>query len=230
MSRKNKVTAIEKIAAVKAVISGKISASEIAQRLNISSTYVYDWVYRYEEKGEAAFQETAHNNVYSEKLKMAAIMAYINGEGSLRTIAAKYGLRSKSQLEDWIKVYNKGGNFKHKMSGGSRMNTARKTTQAERIQIAKECLENGSNYGEIAIKYNVSYQQVYSWVKKYKALGQSGLEDRRGKRTADQEPRTEVEELKIKMAQLEHELYMTRMERDLLKKLKELERRDAFLK
>ena len=110
------------------------------------------------------------------------------------------------------------------------MSTARKTTQTERIQIAKECLESGNNYGEIAIKYNVSYQQVYSWVKKYKALGQAGLEDRRGKRTADQEPRTEVEELKIKMAQLEHELYMTRMERDLLKKLKELERRDAFLK
>lgn len=230
MSRQSKVTANEKIATVKAVISGKMSASEAARRLNISSTYVYEWIYRYEEKGEAAFQEPAYNNVYSEELKMAAVIAYINGEGSQRKIAAKYGLRSSKQLRNWIKVYNKGGNFKHKMSGGSRMSTARKTTQAERIQIAKECLDSGNNYGEIAIKYNVSYQQVYSWVKKYKALGQSGLEDRRGKRTADQEPRTEVEELKIKMAQLEHELYMTRMERDLLKKLKELERRDAFLK
>lgn len=230
MSRKNKVTATEKIAAVKAIISGKMSTSEVAQRLNITSSHVYDWVYQYKEQGETAFQETAHNNVYSEKLKLAAVMAYINGEGSQGKIAAKYGLRSSKQLRDWIKVYNKGGNFKHKMSGGSRMSTTRKTTQAERIQIAKECLESGNNYGEIAIKYNVSYQQVYSWVKKYKALGQAGLEDRRGKRTADQEPRTEVEELKIKMAQLEHELYMTRMERDLLKKLKELERRDAFLK
>jgi len=32
------------------------------------------------------------------------------------------------------------------------------------------------------------------------------------------------------MARLEHDLYMTRMERDLLKKLDELERRDAFRK
>ena len=36
--------------------------------------------------------------------------------------------------------------------------------------------------------------------------------------------------MKIRIAQLEHELYMTKMERDLLKKLDELERRNAFLK
>jgi hypothetical protein len=32
----------------------------------------------------------------------------------------------------------------------------------ERIAIAKECLENGSDYGETAIKHNVSYQQAYT--------------------------------------------------------------------
>ena len=110
------------------------------------------------------------------------------------------------------------------------MKEGRETTQEERIAIAKDCLENGSNYGETAIKYNVSYQQVYTWVKKFKEMGEAGLEDRRGKKTASQEPRTELEEMKIRMAQLEHELYMTRMERDLLKKLDELERRDAFRK
>ncbi len=110
------------------------------------------------------------------------------------------------------------------------MKQGRETTQEERIAIAKDCLENGSNYGETAIKHKVSYQQVYTWVKKFKELGEAGLEDRRGKRIEDQNPRTELEELKLKMAQLEHELYMTRMERDLLKKLDGLERRDAFHK
>ena len=110
------------------------------------------------------------------------------------------------------------------------MKQGRETTQEERIAIVKDCLESGSNYGETAIKYNVSYQQVYTWVKKFRVLGEAGLEDRRGKRTSAQEPRTELEEMKIKMAQLEHELYMTRIERDLLKKVDELERRDAFHK
>ena len=76
----------------------------------------------------------------------------------------------------------------------------------------------------------MSYQQVYTWVKKYIELGEAGLEDRRGQRTAQQEPRTEEEELKIRIAQLERENYLLKMERDLLKKVEELERRDACLK
>lgn len=105
------------------------------------------------------------------------------------------------------------------------MTKARKTTMEERIAIAKECVASGKNYGEIAIKYNVSYQQVYNWTNKFAEQGESGLEDRRGQRTAQQQPRTPEEEMKIRIAQLEHENYMLRMERDLLKKLKEIERR-----
>ena len=108
------------------------------------------------------------------------------------------------------------------------MTKPRKTSQEERVKIAKECLENGKNYGETARKYDVSYQQVYTWEKKFSELGEAGLEDRRGQRTAQQSPRTAEEELKARIAQLEHELYMTKMERDLLKKAKELERRDHW--
>ena len=80
------------------------------------------------------------------------------------------------------------------------------------------------------MEFKVSYQQVYTWVQKYKELGEAGLEDRRGIRTASQVPRSELEELRIKIAQLEHENYMLQMERDVLKKLDEIERRDAFRK
>ncbi len=101
------------------------------------------------------------------------------------------------------------------------MTKARKTSLEERIVIARECIASGRNYGELAIKYNVSYQQVYNWTNKYAQRGEAGLEDRRGQRTAQQQPRTPEEETRIRIAQLEHELYMTRMERDLLKKLDE---------
>ena len=108
------------------------------------------------------------------------------------------------------------------------MTKSRKTSREERQKIAKECLENGKNYGETAQKYNVSYQQVYTWVKKFSQMGEAGLEDRRGQRTAQQSPRTPEEELKARIAQLVHENYMLKMERDLLKKVKELERRDRW--
>ena len=220
----------EKIRIAKLCLSGKLSQREAARQVGVSNATVQSWIAKYEFQGELGFLAKGNNRVYSNELKQAAVSDYLKGGESQQTIAAKYGLRSKTQLQKWIKMYNDGIDFLNKMSGGSRMKTSRKTTKEERIQIVKECLENDCNYGEVAIKHNVSYQQVYGWVKRFKELGEAGLEDRRGRRKVNQEPRSEVEELKIKMAQLEHELYMTKMERDLLKKVRELERKDLYRK
>ena len=110
------------------------------------------------------------------------------------------------------------------------MRQTRSTTLEERIQIARECIASGKNYGELAIKYSVSYQQVRSWTLRFEELGEAGLEDRRGKRKKDQTPRTELEKAQIEIEQLKHKLYLAEMERDLLKKLDEIERRDAYRK
>ena len=102
------------------------------------------------------------------------------------------------------------------------MKQGRSTTQEERVQIVKDCLASGKNYGEMALKYKVSYQQVRTWTLRF--------EDRRGKRKKDQTPRTELEKAQIEIEQLKHKLYLAEMERDLLKKLDEIERSDAFRK
>ena len=110
------------------------------------------------------------------------------------------------------------------------MKQGRETTQEERIAIVRECIAKGKNYGEMALKYQVSYQQVRSWTIRYEEQGEAGLEDRRGKRKKDQTPRTELEKAQIEIEQLKHKLYLAEMERDLLKKLDEIERRDASRK
>ena len=230
MTRKTKVTGEEKARIARQVASGELGVREAAREVGVDEARIREWRRQYEAQGVLAFLEQGHNRVYSQEKKRAAVEEYLRGGESLQTVAARYGLRSERQLRSWLKVYNSGKDFSRKMSGGSRMKKARKTTQAERIEIAKACMENGCNYGETAIQYNVSYQQAYTWVKKFRELGEAGLEDRRGRRTAQQEPRTEEEELRVRIAQLEHELYMKKMERDLLKKLDEIERRDVFRK
>ena len=62
------------------------------------------------------------------------------------------------------------------------MKAGRKTTSEERLEIALYAIEHGKNYSATAKKYNVSYQQVYNWVKKYLSKGESGLKDNRGKK------------------------------------------------
>ena len=42
---------------------------------------------------------------------------------------------------------------------------ARQTTPEERLEIVRDCLANGKNYGSMALKYNCSYQQVRNWVR-----------------------------------------------------------------
>ena len=62
------------------------------------------------------------------------------------------------------------------------MTKGRKTTYNERVEIVAFCIENNYNYQLTSDKYKVSYQQVYTWVRKYKANGYESLRDNRGKR------------------------------------------------
>ena len=219
-----------KIKIIQEYLTGKQSVKSLAKQYGVGVTSIKEWIVLYRHNGITALESENQNQVYSEEIKREAVKEYLSGKGSTITITAKYGMRSTMQLRNWIKEYNSGRGFRRKMSGGSRMKEARPTTEEERIQIAKDCIANGGNYGETALKFNVSYQQVYQWVKKFKEKGEAGLEDRRGKRLKDQTPRTREEELEIEIAKLKHELYMTKMERDVLKKLDEIVRRDAYRK
>ena len=227
---KAKYSVEEKLAWVTRILSNEITPSQAAKMSGINDMAIIDWLRLYEVEGIQGLVSQSHNRSYPVELKRMAVEEYLAGGISLRQICKKYKVRDIHLLREWIKRYNSGKSFGRKMSGGSRMKKARKTSQEERIQIVKACMERGFDYGATALEYKVSYQQVYTWVQKYKELGEAGLEDRSGKRTASQTPRTEIEELRIKIAQLEHEKYMLQMERDVLKKLDEIERRDAFRK
>ena len=74
-----------------------------------------------------------------------------------------------------------------------------------------------------ATKFNVSYGQVYSWVKKYDSDGESGLTDRRGQRKTDDEV-DELERLRRENLRLKRQLEEKDMVVELLKKVKDFER------
>ena len=224
MSKRRKIKAEEKIRIVKAYTSGKISMNAAAEQLGVHQSVVDDWVRLYQTEGTTAFLSSEGNRRYDPVVKEMAVKDYLSGRGSLREICKIYKIRNQIQLRTWIKVYNGHKDFK-KHTGGSRMTKGRETTQAERIAVAKACIANGKNYGEVAIAYNVSYQQARSWTLKYIEGGESALEDRRGLRKKDQQPRTELEQAQIEIEQLKHKLKMLEMENHLLKKLEEIERR-----
>ena len=224
MSKKRKIGKAEKLAIVKRCLSGELGVCEAGRQVGVNQQSVREWINRYEAEGEEGLTPAQGWRRYPKELKESAVKDYLAGKGSLEEICKKYKIRSTHPLQNWIKVYN-GHKDLRNSTGGSCMTKGRETTQAERISVAKACIANGKNYGEVAIAYNVSYQQARSWTLKYIEGGEAALEDRRGQRKKNQQPRTELEQAQIEIEQLKHKLKMLEMENHLLKKLEEIERR-----
>ena len=213
MSRKSKIDPALKVELVERYLEGEISAKEAGRLAGLAGNGAdtfHKWVNIYRNEGPAGLLEQSHNRHYSEETKLQAVYDYLDGKGSQMVIAARYGLRSKRQLQMWLKEYNTHGGIKSRTSGGgSYMRKARQTTPEERLEIVQDCLANNKNYGAAALKYNCSYQQVRNWVL--------------------QPARTPEEELRDKIAELERKNRDLQMENDLLKKVRELEMKDRYL-
>ena len=197
---------------------------EICTMFSVNMTTLYEWRARYKYGGAEALIRPIKNRVYSEELKRSAVEDYLTKNYSMFDILAKYGISSLSVFKKWLKFYTGHSELKDSGKGLNKaMTTGRKTTQAERLQIAQACIAAGKNYQETAAHYQVSYQQVYQWVKKYEVAGGEGLVDGRG-RTKSETELTEAEKLQLKIKEMERENERLRAENLLLKKLEELER------
>ena len=142
MSRKRKIETEEQIRIIREYVKGHISRQEAARRAGVVPDTIVGWTRTYRGEGIAGFV-TEKNEVYSSELKQQAVKAYLAGEGSQDKVCERYGIRGRKLLRHWIKAYNAHGDFnsvKHS-GGGSYMKQGRETTQEERIQIAKDCID-----------------------------------------------------------------------------------------
>jgi transposase len=95
----------------------------------------------------------------------------------------------------------------------------KKKAQKEKIEIVKDCLANGLSYKETVKKYQVSYNNVYSWVQKYQKHGPDGLVDGRGRRKPNS-VQTEKERTRAENAALRARNEYLEAEYQAIKKLK----------
>jgi transposase-like protein len=205
---------------------GKGSQQSIASEYGVDRTSFRQWLANYESMGPSGLAIRHTNSSYSVELKTAAVEGYLRGEGSMLAVCKMYGIRSKKQLISWIALYN--GHKKLRATGGQgrgiNMTKGRLTTLEERIEIVSYCISQGKDYSATIEKYGVSYQQIYSWVRKYEEQGVASLIDKRGKRKS-LEVMTEVERLRAENKILKAEKKQREMEIDVLKKVQEIERR-----
>ena len=138
--------------------------------------------HHYLEIGEESIKVENKNRHYSRETKEKAVKSYLNNEGSLFEICKKYDIASVSVLNYWIRDYRRSmdanGNYtvvkKH----------IRKSIDAK-VEAVVFCQNNNYDYNLTTQKFDISYQKIYSWLKKYESGGAEALIDNRGKRLSD---------------------------------------------
>jgi transposase-like protein len=215
-----------KLEAVEKYKRGEGSQDKIAREYGVNKASFQQWIANYEAMGPSGLAVGHTNNRYSVELKTAAIEAYLRGEGSQVDICKLYSIHNKTQLQNWIAMYN--GHKELRSTGDKRrriyMTKGRRTTLDDRIEIVCYCIATGKDYGAAIEKYGVSYQQIYSWTCKYEEKGIEGLSDKRGKRKLFDEM-SEVDRLRAENRMLKAENKQKDIEIAVLKKVQEIERR-----
>ena len=205
-------------------IDGVGSAYYLADKYQVSETTVRKWVALFRAHGLNAFVSQTGNKSYTKEFKISGVESVISGAGSSIEIAAQNNVYP-AVLESWIKLYNANRELKDYIPKREvyMAEARRKTTIEERKEIVKYCIKHNYNYKETASIFDVSYSQVYSWVKKYDTYGEDALTDKRGRHKSDDEV-DELERLRRENIRLKRQLEEKDMLAELLKKVQEFER------
>ena len=228
MGRKQKYSKESKLLAIKQYQTGAKSISELAYKLGVAEIPIRQWIRNYESMGEQAFDNRVRNQAYTKEFKTEVIHAYLDGKGSYAELAKRYRIPSESVIAAWVSKYNRHNEIKaYDPKGYVYMAKTRKATFEEKLEIIRWTMEHEHQYKLAAEKFDTSYAQIYNWVKKYKADGEEGLKDDRGKRKPI-ENLTELEKLKHEVELLRRKNERLEMEAEVIKKFQEIERRDIL--
>ena len=222
-----KYTFEEKVQIVQGYLNGNYSLSEKARELGYKDVpgCFRRWVHIYRVQGECGLLPSNKNHHYTKEFKKKVVEEYYQENVTIYELIAKYKISSDSVLSDWIKLYNANKELKDYCPNPEvyMAEARRKTTIEERKEIVEYCIEHNRNYKETAAKYDVSYSQVYDWVRKYDQSGDEGLIDKRGHHKTDDEV-DELERLRRENLRLKKQLKEQEMINQLLKKVQEFER------
>jgi len=164
-----RVSSAEKLYYVREYLAGNGSQQQCADRAGVSKTAFQHWLRKYSTFGEEAFLKKRYGR-YPQDVKKAAVEDYRSGVFSQEELCKKYQLSSMRQIYEWNQEYEKSAaeNFSFQVRG-------RSTTWEERVAIVRDCLANDRDYCGIAEKHRVSYQQIYTWVRRYEVGGEEYL-------------------------------------------------------
>lgn len=221
MSRKH--TESELMRFIELYLSGVSHPTLVADyALKLSYTAFINYVKKYQTHGLEGIRYQRTNRRYTKEFKSQIVAEHLETGYGPTYLANKYNIPSFDTVKKWINRYTEGKEnetYSPKSEVYNIMSV--KKTYEEKIRIVEDYIENRLTYKEAAEKHQVSYNNIYSWVNKYKKHGPKGLEDNGG-RGKPSELQTEEERLKAEIETLKARTKWLEMENDALKKRRKI--------
>jgi len=225
MGRKgSRYTVEEKLFYIGLILNQGASYRAVQRQYGVKNGQIKQWVDRYQADGIEGLKQRSPQK-YTQEFKLKLVQIYLEGKTSYPQLAKRFNVPNVSIIYQWVNLYTSG-----KLPKTTRRPSpmsSRKTTMLERIEIVQWIIENDLDYIQASRRFHISYNQAYTWTKKFQDKGTEALQDRRGKSKFDKPTLTETEKQELRIEQLEARNKRLEMENKLLKKLDEIERTDA---
>ncbi|NME43183.1 transposase [Lactobacillus agilis] len=169
----------EKLRYIKLVKKGATTIA-VEKEYGVDHHNLNRWLERYDEHGIDGLLPRPVKR-YSTEFKMLVVKKHLAG-ASLGQLRQDYDISNEGVIQRWVNLHSDGKRLKTKKNKKAPGKQSRKTTLAERLEIVNWTIDNHYNYNLAVEHFNVSYTQVYSWVRKFSDGGKTALIDWRGKR------------------------------------------------
>ncbi|MDO5016156.1 MAG: helix-turn-helix domain-containing protein [Eubacteriales bacterium] len=173
---------------------------------------------------------------YSNKLKYQAVKEYLDGQGTYRSIAEKYGIPNDSLVSRWVNQYQTFGE-----EGLFRPRTNKRYPVELKLKAVKLHETTELTQREIANMLKIKNEAILSvWGKAYREEGVAGLQKRVGrpkmKTKADHPSPKDLEDKALergkdkRIRELEYELRLAHIKNEYLEMLRSLGQKEAKTK
>ncbi|MGG4268081.1 helix-turn-helix domain-containing protein [Peribacillus simplex] len=159
---------------------------------------------------------------YSEKFKFMIVKEYLEGKLGYTLLAQKHGVKSSSQVEQWVKIYDEYG------KEGLRRKTKKSDYPVQfKVDVLSFMKRTGSSLMETALRFGLTNPpMITSWKKAFLEGGMEALDKPKGRSPMSDQAKNRrknknTDETSMTYEQkLERENELLRLEVEYLKKLR----------
>jgi len=157
---------------------------------------------------------------YSSEFKSKVVNEYLDNDISYQALSLKYHIAGHSLVSYWVNSVRRQGlgtlKIKHRIQ---------RYSQDFKLSVVDYIQTNGVSCMRAALRFGISRSLVSSWIKIYREQGIVGLRPTPcgGQPTMNESENqftpTKEEQYKQKISELKHQLYEAELDRDILKAL-----------